>query len=149
MAELDFMNARLEDFDGSKPLPEDIYTFVISKVEPRTYTKKKGPDAGQEGSYLSITLSVVNHDTFSGRRLYEPFFPNSGSLKILSLLSQTLGVPQEPGEAVDDWLVRISQSTPPLPFNMPVGVKQGNFKTDANGNYLDENTVNWFGMTRA
>lgn len=149
MAELDFMNARLEDFDNSKPIPQDIYTFVISKVEPRTYTKKKGPDAGQEATYLSVVLTVVNHDSFSGRRLYEAFFPNAGSLKILGLLAKTLGVPQEEGENVEDWLVRISQSTPPLPFNVPVEVQQGNYKTDADGNFLDENVVKWFGMTRA
>lgn len=149
MAELDFMNARLEDFDNTKPIPQDIYTFKIDKVEPRTYTKKKGPDAGQEGSYLSVVITVVNHDAYSGRRLYEAFFPNAGSLKILSLLSKTLGVPQEDGEDVQDWLVRISQATPPLTFNLPVTVEQGNYKTDADGNFLDENKVQWFGITRA
>lgn len=147
MSDFDFNNARLADFDPSKPLPEDTYTFVIGGAELHTYTRKTGPKAGEEGQRMQVRLIVTDHETLSGRSKNVSFFGGAGAMKIFSKLERELGIKQEEGESVVDWLNRVANQQPPALIQIPVTVQDSNYYKDDQDNPMPENNFAWFEAT--
>jgi hypothetical protein len=112
--ESEFDYFQLSEVDPTfKPLEVGPRTLQLLKLEPKIIEPKKGKHQGEKVLVLNGSFLVINDETYSGRRLYNTFWlTNSFDQKSLRRLSDGVGIPQEPGEGIKDWAVRMSQSQP-------------------------------------
>lgn len=142
MSVIDF-NVNLEDFDFSKPLPSDTYTLAFTRVEEKEYEKD-----GETRKRLEVRLTVVDDPTYAGRILFETFFPSVGTMKVFNKIQSVLGVRQEDGETVSQWLERVANQQPPVPFSVPVSEEDDKWRNDNKSEEDDKtykrNVIKWF-----
>lgn len=142
MSVIDF-NVNLSDFDFSKALPADTYTLAFTRAEEKTYEKD-----GEQRTRLEVRLTVVDDPNFAGRILFETFFPSTGTMKVLSKVQSVLGIPQESGETVSQWLERIANQQPPVTFSVPVDEVDDEYKNerkdDSDDKNYTKNIIKWF-----
>jgi hypothetical protein len=126
------------------PLPEDMYKVRIVKAEKRELVYKTGARAGQTGQVINLQLAVVDHPSYSGRRLFEGFFPNNFSFRVLRRLADITGIQQEPGTVLDTWLTAMTEAQPTV--KLRVGYKKdrdGNVIIDETSGKPRDNAVDW------
>lgn len=85
-------------------LPEGMYELRVVRAELRSGVSQRTGDPYQA---ISLSLAVVNHDQYTGRRVFETLFPNANGLKALRRLMDATGIQQQPGEPVVEWLQRL------------------------------------------
>lgn len=124
------------------PAPE-YYNLRIMKAERRTFTYKTGAKQGQDGDLISLTVAVVDHPEYSGRRLFGSLFPSNFSLRALRRIADATGIQQEPKAPIDTWLAALAE-------NQPVVKVQVTYRKDREGNVVlnsagnpAENDINW------
>ena len=121
----DFEYLHLSDVDpdfSPKPVPKDVYTLQVLKIEQRT------PKNGTGKPYFNASYAIVD-GKFNGRKLFESYFANSFDFKKLRKLSDVTGVQQKPSEAFESWVGRISEVQPTFRIPVDVVVKTFNEKT--------------------
>lgn len=102
---LNFEVVDLNEIDPSPDLlPEAMYNLRVIRAELRSGISQR---TGEPYQAISLTLAVVDHDQYAGRRIFETIFPNVNSLKALRRLMDATGVQQQPGEPITDWLQRL------------------------------------------
>lgn len=73
---------------GMKTLPDGQYNLRVAKAEVKSYT----PKDGGEGEYVNVSYNVVESPEFSGRRIYDSFFPGDKTMQRLRTLMDATGV---------------------------------------------------------
>lgn len=117
----------------TRPLPEAVYTLQILDAKQQSGV---GKASGKPYTCIVMSLAVVNHPEYSGRRLWERFFPNDFHKKALRRLMDATGVEQTPGEPIISWLERLTMEKPE--FNALVKTKDE-----------DNNVINWYNVSPA
>ena len=139
-------------------LPEDMYTLRILKAEKLSYAKKlNGVPTGEDGQRLSIQLSVVDHPSLSGRRLFESLFPSNFTFRVLRRIADNTGIQQEPGEPLEVWFQRLTESQPALKLKVGFRTKRvqkapGEWTTEVvlnDAGKPQDNAVDWREMQPA
>lgn len=113
--QFDFRHLDLKDIDPNFTLLDgpEVYSLRISKAELATYIAKtttKNQTAGDEVAYVKLTLNVVDHPKFTGRKLWEPLFPGDFSFKTLKRIEEATGIPQT--GSMEAWLLELSAVQP-------------------------------------
>ena len=126
-------------------LPQDLYTLKILKAEKKDGVSKS---TGKDYSMVKMIFAVVDHPEFSGRRLYDSFFPNPGGLKALRRVMDATGIAQVAGEPLTDWLKQLSVEQPTFKTFIKVEDdvdKNGDaLSLDFKGETAKRNRINWY-----
>lgn len=149
---MDFEYADLKHVDPNFTLLDgpEVYAFRITKAEIAKYVAKKTTErqtAGQEVSYIKLTLTVTDHNKFTGRKIWEPLFYSEFSLKILKRIEQATGVEQT--GSMTDWLTELSNIQPVIRLQVdqvPDVDREGNpnpKNVKPDGTPGLKNVVNW------
>jgi len=118
------MNDNFESFDyvnlaeidpNQELLPANMYTLKILKAELKSGVSKA---TNEPYTNASFTFAVQDDPTYSGRRLWESFWPNSFGLKALRRIMDATGIQQAPGQPLEEWLKDLSIQQPT--FKVPV-----------------------------
>jgi len=111
-----FEYVNLNEIDpNQESIPAGMYTYKILKAEHKSGVSKTKQDAnGQAAQYefISVALAIQDDPKYSGRRLWESFFPNSYGMKALRRIMDSTGVQQAPGQPLDEWLTELSLQQP-------------------------------------
>ena len=110
----DWNNVNIQDIDPNFTLLEpEVYSLRITKGEKKSYIAKKTTatqEAGQEVPFVQLTLTVVDHPNFTGRKLWEPLFPGDFGFKTARRIGEATGVMQT-GDT-DAWLAELTSVQP-------------------------------------
>lgn len=112
-----------------QPLPDGEYTFMVTGAEKKLFTYKtdnpeRGITAGAESSYIKLVLTVIDDAENAGRRVYQTLFPSPQSARGLRNLQDAVGILQESGEPIEDWLKRLVENR--VTFKAPLFQKTKN-----------------------
>jgi hypothetical protein len=122
---LDFRYVDLKDVDPNFTLLDpEYYNLRITKAELRTYNVKADSAAviagkatvGEERAFINFAFTVVGHDKFTGRKLFESLFPSEFSFKCLKRIEEATGVQQK--SSLEDWLAELTQIQPVIKLNV-------------------------------
>lgn len=141
----------INDVDPTfQAIEKGVYGFRVGKMEYKIIAIKNGKNAGQEVPVINGNFTVINSDTYSGRRLRHTFWvSNPYDQKALRRLADAVGVMQEPGEPLKDYIDRLSTTQPPLEFRTFADTKPvvdratGEMVMDAKGNPQLDNEMKW------
>lgn len=121
-----FEHIRLADIDDTaKPLPENVYTLEVNKLESvyRKITKADSEYAGQEVLVLKGSYTIVDDEKFSGRKLWQDFWtPFKFAQIALKKQMNATGVLQGEGESLVDYAKQFGLLNPPARFQVPVAL---------------------------
>lgn len=120
-----FEHFNLKDVDPTfKPVDPKVYSFRVNRFEYKIIVPGKGARAGQETPLVNVGLTIINDDTYSGRRLQDAFWVlNPFDQKKLRKLADAVGLMQEPDEPFEEYCKRFSSQNPPVEFKTYVGLK--------------------------
>ena len=130
-----------------QPLPEGVYTLKVLRAE---HKEGIGKTSGKAYEQVKFALAVTDHEDYSGRRLWEAFFPGNYGAKAMRRIADATGIMQEPGTTLIDWLVVLSEKQPT--FKVPISQvedldKDGKARSfDVKGNPAKVNKINWFAV---
>lgn len=117
-----FKYVNLNEIDPSfTNIEPGFYNLRISKAEMREYVSKKETAKlaiGQTGYYVNFALTVVGHEKFSGRKLFESLFENDFTFKCLRRIADATGVPQS--GSLEDWLKELQTISPVVKLKVDV-----------------------------
>jgi hypothetical protein len=145
----DFNYVNLQEIDPAfETLPTNLYTLQVQKAELKEFVYKPGSEkAGQTGSFVKFQFVVVDHDTYSGRRVFETLFPSTFTFKGLRRLMDATGVVQEAGAPLTEWLGTLTNESPKFKIMVEQAEdvdKNGVAKnTDFKGNPAKINRLRW------
>ena len=146
-----FRYTDLNEIDPSnQALPEDVYTVKVLSAQ---YVEGIGKTSGQPYEMVKFFLAITDHENYSGRRLWESFFPGNYGAKAMRRIADATGLMQEPGTSLIDWLAVLTEKQPT--FKIPVQVvedldKDGKARSlDIKGNPAKINKLNWFNVQPA
>jgi hypothetical protein len=130
------------------PIDADIYNLRLTKAELRSYTDAK---SGTEKDRVALAFTVVAHDKYSGRKIFETLFPGNFAFVVLHRLADAVGIPQVGG--MEDWLAELTQTQPVVKVSVskvPDGktFKDGTFVPNPktvrpDGTPSDTNRIEW------
>jgi hypothetical protein len=142
----DWKHIDLKDVDPNftlLPGPE-IYSLRITKAELAAYIARKttaSQEAGQEVPYVKLTLTVVDHPNFTGRKLWESLFPGDFGYKTGRRIMEATGVNQT--GTMEEWLTELTSVQPVI--KVLVDQVPDQFKSTSTGKPELKNQVNWKG----
>lgn len=132
--------------DSRKPVPANVYTFEVNKLDP-VYKKVQNPTSeffGQDQLVLKGSFTIVDDPSYSGRKVWEDFRPAyKFALVNLKKLMTGTGVIQADGESLVDYAAQFALLNPPARFQalLRCEVDKRDLGTpDAQ----PRNSVNWF-----
>jgi len=133
-----------------KAIDADVYDVQILKAELKTFEYKTTTErhaAGDPGQFVKFTLSITNHPTYSGRRLFESLFEGGPTMRFLRKIMDATGVPQQPGAPIDEWLNDLTEIKPIVRVpveKVPDVDRNGTARsTKPDGSPEDKNVVRW------
>lgn len=151
---MDFRYVDLKDIDPNFTLLDpEFYNLRITKAELQGYEVKAGSAAalrgepvGTQKAFVKIAFTVVDHQKFTGRKIWESLFPSDFSFKCLKRIEEATGVPFTDMEG---WLVELTNTAPVVKLKvdkvqdvMRDGTpNQKTMKSD--GTPGDKNQVDW------
>ena len=140
----DWNNVNIQDIDPNFTLLDgpEVYTLRITKGEKKSYIAKKTTatqEAGQEVPFVQLTLTVVDHPNFTGRKLWEPLFPGDFGFKTARRIGEATGVMQT-GDT-DAWLAELTNVQPTI--KVLVEQVPDVFKSQQTGKPENKNQVHW------
>jgi hypothetical protein len=107
---LSFEYVNLNDVDPSfQPLDAEVYDLRITKAELKPYKDRK---TDEEKKRIAFTFVVTDHPKFSGRKLWESFFPNNFAFGTLRRIMDATGITQT--GSLEDWLTELSTVQPTI-----------------------------------
>jgi len=118
------------------------YTFEVSDAAMKTFTYQKGENAGKEGTRLALALTITDHPTLSGRRLFESLFPGKGTEKQCRRIMDVTGIVQT--DSFAQWLTDLKEAK--ARFNAPVILKD---QKNQDGTVSPKPTVNLWEVSPA
>lgn len=119
-----FTHLNLNEVDDSiKPIEPGVYTLEINKLEPvyRTISKPDSPFCGQSVLVLKGSYTIVDDESYSGRKLWHDFWtPFKGAQIGLKRQMNATGVVQTDGESLEEYAKQFATLNPPARFQAPV-----------------------------
>lgn len=148
MADYQYFN--IMDVDPSfTPLEDGVYELRINKLVGESYVPKSGKREGEATIRIKGDFAVVNHNKFSGRRLFHTFWLHSGfDQKALRRIADRTGIGQDPSETFEAWLGKLTQSQPTFKVKVEV-VPDMDYTTktpkvdEITGKPVMTNAINW------
>ena len=105
-------------------MPEDMYTLRILKMEKLTFPRKvNGIPTGEDGQRIAVNLTVADHPSLSGRRIFESLWPNNFTFRVLRRLADNTGIAQNPGEPLEAWLQKMTETQPTIKLKVEFRTK--------------------------
>ena len=144
MSVIDFTHWNVMDIDPAfETVGQGVKAFRLAKLEYKTIVPKSGKNQGVEVPIVSGRFIVINDDTFSGRRLNHTFWlDNTYDQKGLRRLVDAIGVPQTPGESIEDFCKRVSSLEPAPEFKTFLAeVEKG--VDEVTGKPIKDNQMKW------
>jgi hypothetical protein len=105
---VDFEYLKLDEVNPEvPPIPPGDYNLRVVGAERKTFEYKKdrpeaGVAAGDVGSYIKLTVAIVDDPDQTGRRIYASLFPSEKAARALRILQDATGIPQ--AGSLDEWL---------------------------------------------
>ncbi len=122
---VEFEHINIMDIDPTfKPVDEGFYTLQVNKLTPKTITPSKGKNQGKAVLVLNGSFTIVNSDSFSGRKIWKSFWAsNQVDLKDLRRLADATGVTQDPGQSLSEYAQTFETLNPPAEFKIFLGTE--------------------------
>lgn len=115
--DFDFDHIRLSDVDDSRePIPENVYTLEINKLDPTTRTigAEGHPLKGQTVPVLQGSFTIVEDEKYSSRKVWGDLWMSSkDGLVGAKKIQAATGVQQAEGQSVSDWGAQFATLNPP------------------------------------
>jgi hypothetical protein len=121
-------------------LPTGVYTLKILKAE---FVKGISKAKGTEYTCASFAFAVTNDETFTGRRLFERFFPGNFGLKAMRRIMDATGVQQVPGTHISEWLTELQTLQPEFKVMVQL-IEDPRGEAGPDGTVDKVNKINWF-----
>ena|ERR1700722_17350939 len=139
-----FEHFNLNEVDPTfKPIDPKIYGLRVNKFEYKIVQPKSGKRVGEDTPLVNANFTVINDDTFSGRRLRHTFWMlNPYDQKAVRRLAENTGLMQEADEPFEEYCKRFASQNPPVEFRTYVGLKELPGKNEKGESQYD-NEIKW------